>query len=220
MATKAKKTKQVAPVITAYKGFDANWKCRDFQYAVGETYNHESAVKACSSGFHACENPLDVFSYYSPTDSKFAKVTLSGEFSREAGGDSKVATGSITIGAEISIPTLASEAVKWVMAQLTTTTPMESASGDHSAATNTGNQSAATNTGYRSAATVEGKKSVAIACGIMSKAKASIGGAIVLCAHDDDGKLLHIRASLVGGNGVNPDVYYTLSRFAEFVEVI
>ena len=49
---------------------------------------------------------------------------------------------------------------------------------------------------------------------------AADGGAIVLCAHDDDGNLLHIRASKVGDNGIKPDVFYTLSKDSEFIEVV
>ncbi|EGJ9190447.1 hypothetical protein IOC15_003179, partial [Salmonella enterica] len=99
--------------------------------------------------------------------------------------------------------------------------------GDWSAATNTGNWSAATNTGYQSAATntgnwsaaeVSGSQSVAAAFGIEGKARASEGAAIVLCYRDEDGELIHIRASKVGENGIMPDTWYQLDEGGEFVE--
>lgn len=51
--------------IKAYKGFDKDLKCRDFQYEIGKTYE-EPTAELCNSGFHACEYPLDVFAYYAP----------------------------------------------------------------------------------------------------------------------------------------------------------
>ncbi|EGE9147586.1 hypothetical protein IBL18_004855, partial [Salmonella enterica] len=90
--------------------------------------------------------------------------------------------------------------------------------GDQSAATNTGNWSAATNTGNWSAAEVSGSQSVAAAFGIEGKARASEGAAIVLCYRDEDGELIHIRASKVGENGIMPDTWYQLDEDGEFVE--
>ncbi|MBN3043471.1 hypothetical protein H4F47_11160, partial [Pectobacterium brasiliense] len=77
---------------------------------------------------------------------------------------------------------------------------------------------AATNTGDRSAAEVSGSHSVAAALGEQSKAKASEGSAIVCVYRNDDGELIHIRASKVGDNGIKPDVFYTLNEDGEFVE--
>ncbi|MGM7910515.1 DUF7666 domain-containing protein, partial [Yersinia enterocolitica] len=90
--------------------------------------------------------------------------------------------------------------------------------GYQSAATNTGYQSAATNTGYQSAAEVSGSKSVAASFGEGGKAKASESGAIVLCYRNDDGEIIHIRASKVGDNGIKPDVWYSLNEDGEFEE--
>lgn len=44
--------------MKAYKGFDKNLKCRDFQYEIGKEYEEDSA-ELCERGFHACEHPLD-----------------------------------------------------------------------------------------------------------------------------------------------------------------
>lgn len=60
---------------------------------------------------------------------------------------------------------------------------------------------------------------MAIATGFSCKAKAGKGSAIVLCRRDDEGNLISIRASKVGENGIEPDVFYTLNDSDEFVAV-
>lgn len=60
-------------IITGYKGFDRDWKCRDFQYEVGKTYEIDGKPKLCERGFHFCTLPLAVFEYYAPTN-RFAIV--------------------------------------------------------------------------------------------------------------------------------------------------
>ncbi|WP_232795721.1 DUF7666 domain-containing protein [Salmonella enterica] len=284
--------------IVTFKGFNKDLKCRDFQFEIGKTFHHDGKVEACVSGFHACECPFDVFSYYSPADSRFAETISFGITNREEDGDTKIASASITIKAELTLPQFIQRGIEWIWSKIdksleqqimcgnrsaatntgdwsaatntgncsaatntgnrsaatntgdwsaATNTGNRSAAtntGDWSAATNTGNCSAATNTGNRSAATntgncsaatntgnrsaatntgncsaaeVSGSQSVAAAFGIEGKARASEGGAIVLCYRNEDGELIHIRASKVGENGIMPNTWYQLNEDGEFV---
>ncbi|EPR8207367.1 DUF7666 domain-containing protein [Salmonella enterica] len=304
--------------IVTFKGFNKELKCRDFQFEIGKTFHHEGKVEACGSGFHACESPFDVFGYYSPADSRFAETISFGVTDREEDGDTKIASASITIKAELTLPQFIQRGIEWIWSKIdksleqqimtgnqsaatntgdwsaatntgdrsaatntgyrsaatntgyrsaATNTGYQSAAtntgdwsaatntgdwsaatntgyrsaatntgdwsaatntgyrsaatntGYQSAATNTGYQSAATNTGYRSAAEVSGSQSVAASIGIEGKARASKNGAIVLCYRDEDGVLIHIRASKVGENGIMPDTWYQLDEDGEFVEV-
>ncbi|CAM3271215.1 hypothetical protein [Pseudomonas aeruginosa] len=230
MASKKKAASE--EVVTAYKGFKQDLTCRGYQFEIGGTYKHEGEVEACASGFHSCEYPLDVFGYYAPGESRFAIVKASGQLSRHD-DDSKIASATLVVEAEISMPTMISRAIDWIMSKIdksveqTVVGGTASNTGDYSAASNTGYQSAASNTGYqsaasntgyRSAAEVSGKESVAASLGIEGRARASAGSAIVLCHRDDEGRLIHIRASKVGENGVKPDTWYQLSAEGEFVE--
>lgn len=221
MASKNKAASE--EVVTAYKGFKQDLTCRGYQFEIGGTYKHEGEVEACASGFHSCEYPLDVFGYYAPGESRFAIVKASGQLSRHD-DDSKIASATLVVEAEISMPTMISRAIDWIMSKIdksveqTVVGGTASNTGDYSAASNTGYQSAASNTGNQSAAEVSGKESVAASLGIEGRARASAGSAIVLCHRDDEGRLIHIRASKVGENGVKPDTWYQLNAEGEFVE--
>ncbi|EMZ3148017.1 hypothetical protein ABDG48_003411 [Salmonella enterica] len=249
--------------IVTFKGFNKDLKCRDFQFEIGKTFHHEGKVEACGSGFHACECPFDVFSYYPPAESRYAETISFGITDSEEGGDTKIASSSITIKDELTLPQFIQRGIEWIWSKIdksleqqimcgdqsaatntgyrsaatntgdqsaatntgdqsaATNTGDQSAAtntGDQSAATNTGDQSAATNTGDQSAAEVSGSQSVAASLGIEGKARASEGGAIVLCYRDEDGELIHIRASKVGENGIMPDTWYQLNEDGEFVE--
>ncbi|MDR5728043.1 MAG: hypothetical protein RB191_11520 [Terriglobia bacterium] len=202
-------------VIPAFKGFDLNMQCRQFQFKEGETYEHDGKVKACESGFHSCENPLDVFGYYPPSTSVFAEVEASGKIARDS-DDSKVASGKLHIKAMISLPDYVGRAIKWVTDHCAPATSNHVVA-DKAASSATGDSSASSATGYRSASSATGIAAVAMSIGRYGRAKASKDAAIVLCEHDDAGKLLHIRASKVGENGIEADVFYTLTN-GEFVK--
>ena len=213
--------------ILAYKGFNKDWTCRGYQYKVGETNVHDGKTKACESGFHACEYPLDVFSYYAPASSVFAVIEASGDIDRK-GDDSKITSSKLTVKAEIGIAGLVKAAIEYTASR---TKPSKSKktnndqersqasnTGFQSAASNTGDYSAASNTGFQSAASVGGKESVAIATGYQSKAMGADSCAIVLVYRNDDGEIVHIRASKVGENGIKPNVWYSLDKNGDFFE--
>lgn len=204
--------------IVTFKGFNKDLKCRDFQFEIGKTFHHDGKVEACVSGFHACECPFDVFSYYSPADSRFAETISFGITNREGDGDTKIASASITIKDELTLPQFIQRGIEWIWSKIDKSLEQQIMCGNRSAATNTGDRSAATNTGDRSAAEVSGSQSVAASLGIEGKARASEGGAIVLCYRDEDGELIHIRASKVGENGIMPNTWYQLDKDGEFVE--
>ncbi|ENA9171081.1 hypothetical protein ABG135_002003 [Salmonella enterica] len=213
--------------IVTFKGFNKDLKCRGFQFAIGETFHHDGKVEACGSGFHACECPFDVFSYYPPAESRYAETISFGITDSEEGGDTKIASSSITIKDELTLPQFIQRGIEWIWSKIDKSLEQQIMTGYRSAATSTGYQSAATNTGYQSAATntgdrsaaeVSGSQSVAASLGIEGKARASEGGAIVLCYRDEDGELIHIRASKVGENGIMPNTWYQLDKDGEFVE--
>ncbi|MGV3346376.1 hypothetical protein ACGVWS_11795 [Enterobacteriaceae bacterium LUAb1] len=230
--------------LTTYKGFNSDLTCRGFSFEIGKSYEHQGKVKVCSSGFHSCEYPLDCFRYYYPANSRYTKNMVDGEISREDNGDSKIASTMITLKEEVTIHQMVASSIEWILSRTdksieqTITGDHSAASntgdhsaasntGDHSAASNTGNQSAASNTGYQSAASntgnqsaaeVSGLQSVAVSLGAGGKARASENGAIVLCYRNNEGEILHIRASKSGENGIKPDVWYTLNKYGHFIE--
>ena len=161
--------KKKEAVITAFKGFEHDFKCKDFQYEVGKEYETKGEINCCNNGFHACKVPLDVFKYYAPVNDnaelrKYAVVEQSGDIDEE---NDKTASSKIKIKAELSIMDLVKCHVDYIKEH---TKKADTNTGDYSAATNTGDWSAATNTGYYSAATNTGNYSAATNTGDYSAA--------------------------------------------------
>ena len=216
--------------IKSYKGFDKDLKCRGFQYEEGKDYEMDGAIEVCERGFHACEFPLDVFSYYAPADSRYCEVEQSGKTDK-SGDDSKVASSKIHISCEIGLKGIIEAGVKFILdnvnwgKQKESNTGYRSAAtntGDYSAATNTGDCSAATNTGDCSAAKVSGKESIAIVTGKGSKAAGALGDWIVLTErgewNGDTCPIKAVKVVKVDGEKIKPDTWYQLVD-GEAVEV-
>ena len=99
--------------IIAYKGFDKNLKCRDFQYEVGKEYEMDGDIKCCERGFHACESPLEVFDHYDMLNSRFAEVEQSGKIDKEE-NTTKVCSSKIKVKAELKLADIINLGVEWI----------------------------------------------------------------------------------------------------------
>lgn len=115
----------------AFKGFDKNLKCRDFQYEVGKTYTMPEKPEVCVKGFHCCTNLSDVFHYYplwtwavdgrngflipgtrSPSENRYCLVEVCGDVDTDwaaCASSSKIATNSIKIIQELFLKELMEE---------------------------------------------------------------------------------------------------------------
>jgi hypothetical protein len=168
-------TKSKAEAITAYKAFDKNMQCRGYQFEVGKTYQHVGKVEACKSGFHSCENPLDVLNYYPLIDNdgslfRIATVKASGSISRH-NDDSKIASASLAVEAELTLPKFIDSAIKWISSACTTKD--NAASGDSSQLAASGNSSQLAASGDSSQLAASGDSSQLAASGYSSKLAAS-----------------------------------------------
>ena len=88
----------------AYKAFNSDLTCRDFQYEEDKTYEIEDDPKLCERGFHACLNLLDVFNYYFGKIGKdivVHEVELESVSNKKNDDVSKVVAKKITIGKRI-----------------------------------------------------------------------------------------------------------------------
>ena len=84
---------------TAYKIFNKDLQCRGYQYEIGKTYKHKGKIGLCSSGFHFCQNPVDLFNYYNfDPSNRVCVIEFSGDFDH---GDDKSVCSEIKIVSEI-----------------------------------------------------------------------------------------------------------------------
>ena len=100
-------------LITSYKAFDKNMKCRGFQYEVGKEYEMDGEIKCCNRGFHACKSPIEVWAYYDMLNSRFAEVEQSGKIDKEE-KSTKVCSSHIKIKAELKLADIINVGVEWL----------------------------------------------------------------------------------------------------------
>jgi len=166
--------------IIGYKGFDKDWKCRGMQYEVGKEYTHEGNIELCKEGLHFCENPLDLFDYYSIPDSHFAEVEATGVDEKvEATGvdkkidpDSKRVAKRLKIKAELGLGELIGLGIKLLFDKVKWTKD-NSATGYQAGAQATGDRARAQATGDRAGAQATGDRAGAQATGDQAGAQAT-----------------------------------------------
>ena len=141
----------MSEVIKSYKGFNRDLTCRGKQYEVGKEYEEDRA-QSCECGMHACEYPLDCFSYYDPAHSVYYEVEQSGDLSRR-GDDSKVASTKMKIGAEINIAGMVKASINYIRERI----KEEKGSDDDCGASSA--------TGYKGASSATGNYGVSSATG-------------------------------------------------------
>lgn len=202
--------------MKAYKGFDKDLKCREFQYEVGKEYEEENSA-LCKKGFHACENPLDTFWYYRPTDSRYCEVDVDDNGERNS-TDSKVCGKHIKISAEIGLKGVINAGVRFVFDKCESATEENAsgesgnaaASGERGNAAASGWRGTAVVTGFAGRATALGEQCLAVAWGEDSLARGTVGNWIVVSERDDDGNIIDVKIAKVDGDTVKADTWYKL----------
>ena len=202
--------------MKAYKGFDKDLKCRGFQYEAGKEYE-EGSAELCEKGFHACENPLDTFRYYRPTDSRYCEVDVDDNGERNS-ADSKVCGKHIKICAEIGLKGVINAGVRFVFDKCEIATEETAsgwrcnaaASGERGNAAASGKRGTAVATGEQGNSAANGEQCLAVAWGKDSRAKGNVGNWIVVSEHDDDGNIIDAKIAKVDGDTIKADTWYKL----------
>jgi len=204
--------------IIAYKGFSSDWTCRGFRYEVGQTYTHDGPVSLCNAGFHVCEQPMDVFSYYQPGESQYAQVELGGASNEKRAdtkrADTKRVGKTLTVKCALDIAGLVKAQIEWVRKQADGKSIAEgrgksaAASGDSSSAASSGDFS-------RAACDTNGFACIA---GLSGRVRGNAGSALSLGYRDKDGRN-RIAVGYVGENGIEPDVWYRANERGELEQV-
>lgn len=193
--------------IIAYKGFNKDFKCRDFQYEVGKTYEMDGNIECCERGFHACKSPMEVFDYYDMLTSRFAEVEQSGKIDKE-NNSTKMCSSRIKIRAELKLADIINLGVEWLK-EITAPSKIrtdynDKGKGDYAKIGSSGNYAKIGSSG---------KDSVIMCAGYNSKAKAAIGSWTTLAEWkriEDVWKPICVKTEYVDGCRIKADTYYKL----------
>ena len=210
--------------IITYKGFDKDFKCRGFQYEVGNTYETDDDIACCNRGFHACESPMEVFDYYDMLTSRFAEVEQSGKIDKEA-ASTKTCSSRIKIKAELKLADIINLGVEWLK-EITSPSKIEAnntshdgdyakigSSGYYAQIGSSGDSAKIGSSGDSAQIGSSGQDSVIMCAGHDSKAKAAIGSWITLAEWkriEDVWKPICVKTEQVDGKRIKADAYYRL----------
>lgn len=194
--------------IIAYKGLDENFRCRGFQYEVGKEYEEEVA-KCCNKGFHACENPMDVWNYYGVSNSRFAIVEQFGKIDKQ---ENKTCSSRIRIKAELKL----AEFIKLCVDSLIEKCKV--ISKNDNLTDNGGDYAQIGSSGNSARIESEGQNAVIMCAGNQSKARAKKGSWITLAEYDSDNKPICVKTEQVDGERIKEDTWYSLVN-GEFKEI-
>lgn len=186
-----------------------------FQYEIGKEYKEDEA-NLCHCGFHACENPLDVLSYYNNIDDKFCEVELD-EIDPNRNKDSKICGKKIKIDIEIGFLGLFKAGIEWIKNKTIFTKEdfKKLPSGNDAQIGSSGNYAQIGSSSDGAKIDSSGDDCVIMCAGINSSAKAKIGSWITLAEWKySEEKQKYIPFSVVtkqvDGIEIKEDVYYTL----------
>ena len=200
--------------MKVYKGTDKDMKCREFQYALGETVKDDGAIRCGGKGFHSCEAPLDVLRYYPMRDgNRYFVAEADGVIDRAKDEDSKIASSELTLKTEISVKDLIKAHFEFTRKKAETGTTggnwSNLAGGDRSNLAG----------GYWS--NLAGGDSSNLAGGNECKCKAGLDSVITFTQREwvgDKYKLTAHKTIVIDGETYKPDTWYKLEN-GEVVEV-
>ena len=155
--------------IKGFKAYEKGMKCKGYQYEEGREYQTDKPLKLCESGFHFCENPLDILNYYNLVESDFSEVEAIGEVTDKKEDDTKRATQHIKIGVKLSLPALIKASVDFLFQSCKIENKDNASSGDNSKHASSGYNSQHASSGDNSQHASSGNNSKHASSGNNSK---------------------------------------------------